>query len=106
MPAFDHQKFVKDLPKTPGVYQMFDDQNEVIYVGKARALKNRVASYFTGKAKDNKTMALVAAIDHMAYHITRSEAEALLLENQLIKPQLQCLAQGREKLSLHLLFDP
>lgn len=85
MPAFDHQKFVKDLPKAPGVYQMFDDQNEVIYVGKARALKNRVASYFTGKAKDNKTMALVAAIDHMAFHITRSEAEALLLENQLIK---------------------
>ena len=64
---------------------MFDAQDEVIYVGKARGLKKRVASYFTGKSKDNKTMALVAAIDHMAFHITRSEAEALLLENQLIK---------------------
>ncbi|WP_223788930.1 excinuclease ABC subunit UvrC [Marinicella meishanensis] len=85
MPSFDHQKFVKTLPKSPGVYQMFDADDEVIYVGKARVLKNRVASYFTGKAKDNKTMALVAAIDHMAFHITRSEAEALLLENQLIK---------------------
>jgi excinuclease ABC subunit C len=85
MPAFNHQKFVKDLPKLPGVYQMFDANNEVIYVGKARVLKNRVGSYFTGQAKDNKTMALVASIDHMAFHITRSEAEALLLENQLIK---------------------
>lgn len=85
MPVFDHQKFVKDLPKLPGVYQMFDAENEVIYVGKARGLKNRVGSYFTGKAKDNKTMALVSSIDHMAFHITRSEAEALLLENQLIK---------------------
>ena len=82
---FDHHKFVKTLPKSPGVYQMFDVNNEVIYVGKARVLKNRVSSYFTGKAKDNKTMALVASIDHMAFHITRSEAEALLLENQLIK---------------------
>ncbi|TDR18371.1 excinuclease ABC subunit UvrC [Marinicella litoralis] len=82
---FDHQKFVKDLPKLPGVYQMFDANKEVIYVGKARVLKNRVGSYFTGQAKDNKTMALVASIDHMAFHITRSEAEALLLENQLIK---------------------
>ncbi len=85
MAAFDHKKFVKNLPKSPGVYQMFDAADEVIYVGKARVLKNRVGSYFTGKAKDNKTMALVAAIDHMAFHITRSEAEALLLENQLIK---------------------
>ena len=85
MTEFDHRKFVKDLPKLPGVYQMFDANKEVIYVGKARVLKNRVGSYFTGQAKDNKTMALVASIDHMAFHITRSEAEALLLENQLIK---------------------
>jgi len=82
---FDHKKFIRDLPKLPGVYQMFDVNKEVIYVGKARVLKNRVGSYFTGQAKDNKTMALVASIDHMAFHITRSEAEALLLENQLIK---------------------
>ncbi|MCX7553535.1 excinuclease ABC subunit UvrC [Marinicella sp. S1101] len=85
MKPFDHKKFVKELPKLPGVYQMFDGNNEVIYVGKARVLKNRVGSYFTGQAKDNKTMALVAAIKDMSFHITRSEAEALLLENQLIK---------------------
>ncbi|MCB1581865.1 MAG: excinuclease ABC subunit UvrC [Marinicella sp.] len=83
--SFDAKKFIKDLPKLPGVYQMFDQAGEVIYVGKARALKNRVSSYFSGKAKDNKTMALVASIHQMSYHITRSEAEALLLENQLIK---------------------
>ena len=83
--SFDAKKFVKDLPKLPGVYQMFDEAGEVIYVGKARHLKNRVGSYFSGKAKDNKTMALVASIAGMSYHITRSEAEALLLENQLIK---------------------
>jgi excinuclease ABC subunit C len=83
--SFDPKKFIKDLPKLPGVYQMFDQSGEVIYVGKARALKNRVSSYFSGKAKDNKTMALVASIADMSYHITRSEAEALLLENQLIK---------------------
>ncbi|MFC3193495.1 excinuclease ABC subunit UvrC [Marinicella sediminis] len=82
---FDAKKFVNDLPKLPGVYQMFDDQGEIIYVGKARHLKNRVGSYFSGKAKDNKTMALVASIAAMSFHITRSEAEALLLENQLIK---------------------
>lgn len=85
MIEFNHKKFIKDLPKLPGVYQMFNANKEVIYVGKARVLKNRVGSYFTGQAKDNKTMALVASIDHMAFHITRSEAEALLLENQLIK---------------------
>ena len=56
--SFDAKKFVKDLPKLPGVYQMFDEAGEVIYVGKARHLKNRVGSYFSGKAKDNKTMAL------------------------------------------------
>lgn len=83
--AFNHKSFTKDLPKLPGVYQMFDNDGEVIYVGKARVLKNRVSSYFTGKAKDNKTMALVASIETMSFHITRSEAEALLLENQLIK---------------------
>jgi len=83
--SFNPQKFIKELPKLPGVYQMFDEHDDIIYVGKARALKNRVASYFTGKAKDNKTMALVASINRMTYHITRSEAEALLLENQLIK---------------------
>ena len=85
MATFDHKAFISTLPQAPGVYQMQDVAGDIIYVGKARSLKKRVASYFTGKAKDNKTMALVASIAQMAFHLTQSEAEALLLENQLIK---------------------
>jgi excinuclease ABC subunit C len=83
--SFDPQKFIVDLPALPGVYQMLDTNNQVIYVGKARSLKNRVSSYFNGSAKDNKTMALVGQIAAMRYHITQSEGDALILENQLIK---------------------
>ena len=83
--TFDGKKFAKGLPLLPGVYQMLDSQNQVIYVGKARSLKKRVASYFSGKAQDNKTMALVSSICNIRYDITRSDGEALLLENQLIK---------------------
>lgn len=83
--SFDPQKFIVDLPALPGVYQMLDTNNQIIYVGKARSLKNRVSSYFNGSAKDNKTMALVSQIAAMRYHITQSEGDALILENQLIK---------------------
>jgi len=83
--SFNPQKFIVDLPALPGVYQMLDSNNQVIYVGKARNLKNRVSSYFNGSAKDNKTMALVGQIAAMRYHITQSEGDALILENQLIK---------------------
>ena len=82
---FNAQKFIADLPALPGVYQMYDADQTVIYVGKARNLKNRVSSYFNGSAKDNKTMALVRQIADMRYHITKSEGDALILENQLIK---------------------
>src|SRR5690554_1126187 len=83
--SFNAQQFVADLPTLPGVYQMFDADNQVIYVGKARSLKSRVSSYFNGTAKDNKTMALVSQVAAMRYHITQSEGDALILENQLIK---------------------
>jgi len=83
--SFNAQQFVADLPTLPGVYQMFDVDNQVIYVGKARSLKSRVSSYFNGTAKDNKTMALVSQVAAMRYHITQSEGDALILENQLIK---------------------
>ncbi len=83
--TFDYKTYIKHLPHTPGVYQMFDHTDQVIYVGKARSLKKRVASYFNGKAKDNKTMRLVRSISSIQYHVTRSESEALILENQLIK---------------------
>jgi excinuclease ABC subunit C len=83
--TFNGKEFAKQLPAQPGIYQMFDDKDKVIYVGKAINLKNRVGSYFSGKAKDRKTMVLVAAVTSMQFSITRTEGEALLLENQLIK---------------------
>ena len=83
--AFNGKEFAKQLPLKPGIYQMFDSNDQVIYVGKAISLKNRVSSYFSGKAKDRKTMALVNTVASMRFSITRTEGEALILENQLIK---------------------
>ncbi|WP_028973045.1 excinuclease ABC subunit UvrC [Spirochaeta cellobiosiphila] len=75
---------VKDFPKTPGVYLMKDKKGIVIYVGKAKVLRNRVSSYFTGQ-KDIKTSVLLRKIDFLEFITTQSEYEALLLENNLIK---------------------
>lgn len=83
--TFSGKQFAKQLPLKPGIYQMFDSDGLVIYVGKAINLKNRVTSYFSGKAKDRKTMALVNSVASMGFSITRTEGEALILENQLIK---------------------
>ncbi len=83
--GFDHQTFLSNLTKRPGIYRMIDDEGRVLYVGKAKHLKNRVSSYFRTTALDNKTLALVARIDSVEVTITSSEAEALLLEQNLIK---------------------
>ncbi len=82
---FNGKQFAKQLPAKPGIYQMFDNKGDVVYVGKALNLKNRVSSYFAGKAQDKKTMTLVQTVASIQYSITRTEGEALLLENQLIK---------------------
>ncbi len=82
---FDGKAYARQLPDLPGIYQMLDGNDKVIYVGKARSLKKRVASYFSGKAKDTKTMQMLRRVAAMRHSITRTEAEALLLENQLIK---------------------
>ncbi len=74
------------LPLQPGVYIMMDRSGEVIYVGKSRALKNRVSQYFNNLASHNsKTRAMVSQIDHFDYILADSEFEALVLENSLIK---------------------
>ena len=74
------------LPLKPGVYIMQDKHNEVIYVGKAKALKNRVSQYFANLASHTeKTRAMVASIDHFDVIVADSEFEALVLENSLIK---------------------
>ena len=76
---------LKILPDKPGVYLYHDQSGTIIYVGKAKSLKNRVRSYFSGKASDPKTQVLVSKIADLEWIITDSEVEALLLENNLIK---------------------
>lgn len=78
------QSILKDLPDKPGVYQYFDEQGEILYVGKAKVLKNRVKSYFTGE-QFGKTRVLVRKIVNIKYIIVETEQDALLLENNLIK---------------------
>ncbi len=82
---FDGKAFVRGLTTAPGVYRMFAADDSVLYVGKAGALKKRVASYFSATPKPSRTMAMLAQVARMEVTVTRSEAEALLLENQLIK---------------------
>lgn len=72
------------LPDQPGCYLMKDRQQTVIYVGKAKVLKNRVRSYFTG-SHDAKTQRLVTEIEDFEYIVTSSNLEALILEMNLIK---------------------
>lgn len=77
--------FLPNLPHSPGVYLMRDSAANIIYIGKARDLKKRVASYFvSAKAKDSKTLSLVGVIRHVDYVPTASEREALVLERRLI----------------------
>lgn len=76
---------VKDLPVEPGCYLFKNDAGEVIYVGKAKALRNRVRSYFSSSHGDPKTALLVSEIDSLDYIVTSSEVEALILESTLIK---------------------
>lgn len=85
--AFDAQAFLATLPKKPGVYRMVDEQGDVLYVGKARNLKNRVSSYFRASGLETKTMALVRKIADIEITVTNSETEALLLEQSLIKQE-------------------
>ena len=84
-PAFDGKIFVSTLSGAPGVYRMFDARDELLYVGKAANLKKRVGSYFLKPKMDPRINAMVAQIARMETTITRTEAEALLLEAQLIK---------------------
>ena len=82
---FDPGKFLATLSQRPGVYRMIDADGRIIYVGKARNLRNRVASYFGSKAHHPKTQALMNHTDHVEVTVTATEPEALLLEFNLIK---------------------
>jgi excinuclease ABC subunit C len=79
------RRFVKTLPSRPGVYRMVDDRGDVIYVGKARSLKSRVMSYTRLVGHTNRIAAMIASTTNMEFVTTTTEAEALLLEANLIK---------------------
>ncbi len=85
MAKFDHQSFLKRLTTRPGVYQMYDAQGDLLYVGKAKNLRNRVGSYFRASGLTAKTMALVNRIADIQVTVTSTEVDALLLEHNLIK---------------------
>lgn len=95
---------LKMLPLSSGVYVMKNSNGTVIYVGKAKVLKNRVSQYFRNSPKPIKVQAMVDNIDDFEYFITASERDALALESNLIKNISRtttfCLKTGRHFLTL------
>jgi len=85
MSTFDAEAFLKTLTTRCGVYQMYDADGGLLYVGKARNLKSRVASYFRNRGLNAKTVALVSRIADIQVTVTATEVDALLLEHNLIK---------------------
>jgi excinuclease ABC subunit C len=82
---FNSKDFLKSLTKRPGVYKMLDGHGEIIYIGKAKNLKNRVSTYFNKQVASPKQQTMVARIANIEVTVTHTEGEALLLESQLIK---------------------
>ncbi|MCX2478811.1 excinuclease ABC subunit UvrC [Pedobacter sp. MC2016-15] len=86
MSSFDYRKALADIPHNPGVYQYWDQEDTLIYIGKAKDLRNRVGSYFNQDTQMNgKTRVLVSKIRKITFTIVDSEIDAWLLENSLIK---------------------
>ncbi|MDF7667737.1 excinuclease ABC subunit UvrC [Orbaceae bacterium ESL0727] len=85
MSPFNAKSFLKTVPHKPGIYQMFNDKETIIYVGKAKDLNKRLKSYFNSSKKTIKTERLVSHIANVKFTITHTETEALLLEQTYIK---------------------
>lgn len=79
------QQFVKHLPHKPGVYRMLDENGNILYIGKARNLKKRVANYTREQGHNNRITSMIRSTYHMEFVVTHTETEALLLEANLIK---------------------
>lgn len=79
------KKILPTIPEEPGCYQYYDSEGQIIYVGKAKNLRRRVSSYFNKEHPDRKTRRLVRSISDLRYFVVHTEADALLLENNLIK---------------------
>lgn len=98
---------VKNMPKLPGCYQYFDNTGEIIYIGKAKNLYNRVNSYFMGDKKDSpKLQVMVPQIESVECIVVNSEIEALILENELIKkhkPKYNILLKDDKKFPYFLI---
>ena len=84
-PLFDHKAFLKTVTSKPGVYRMFDEDERVLYVGKAKNLKNRLSSYFRSTGMSPKTAVMISHTRHIDVTVTHTESEALILESNLIK---------------------
>jgi excinuclease ABC subunit C len=84
-PQFDAKQFLKNSSSLPGIYRMYNEKSEIIYVGKAKDLKKRLSSYFRKTGLSIKTRSLVSQIKSIETTITHTEGEALLLESNLIK---------------------
>jgi excinuclease ABC subunit C len=83
--GFDVKAFLKSLTQRPGIYKMLDAKGDIIYIGKAKNLKNRVSSYFRSNAASPKQQAMVAKVAAIEVTVTHTEGEALLMESQQIK---------------------
>src|SRR5690554_4828525 len=84
--TFDHKAILESIPRKPGVYQFWDGTGTLLYIGKAKNLRNRVASYFVNENQLNaKTRVLVRRIRDVTFTIVDTEIDAWLLENSLIK---------------------
>ncbi|MBI1222666.1 MAG: excinuclease ABC subunit UvrC [Bacteroidetes bacterium] len=81
----DLKEYIRQIPGSPGIYKYYNDQNELIYIGKAKNLKKRVSSYFTKNHDSRKTAVMVSRIHRIEFTLVDSEFDALLLENSLIK---------------------
>jgi excinuclease ABC subunit C len=86
--SFDYKQFLENVSKEAGVYQMFDEKDNIIYIGKAKNLKNRLTTYFKVRHTNKKTIALISQIYKIEVIITNNEVEALILEANLIKVNL------------------